>query len=84
MKYFAAAALALWGAGALAAPPQPVHSPAPPPPDLRQMLQQYQVTSTSTTAPRQMTEARQLTDAERAELRRQLSEYAQPVAPRHR
>jgi hypothetical protein len=82
MKYFAAAALALWGAGALAAPPQPTQPPAPPPPDLRQMLQQYQVTSSA--APRPLPEARQLTEAERAELRRQLSEYAQPAPPRHR
>jgi hypothetical protein len=80
MKYLAAVALAVRCAAALAGPPQPIHSPAPPPPDLRQILQQYQVTSS--TAPRAAPKARQLTEAERAELRRQLSEYAQPAAVR--
>jgi hypothetical protein len=69
MKYLAAA-LALASVAAAAAPPsqrQPV--------DLRRTLEQYHPES-STPQPRQ------LTAVERAELRRQLSEYKQP--PRRR
>ncbi|HEY0825338.1 MAG TPA: hypothetical protein VGD76_16240 [Ramlibacter sp.] len=65
MKYLAAALVLACGA-AMAAPP----SPGRPPVDLRRSLQQLQVEG----AP----QPRRLTARERAELRRQLSEYRQP------
>jgi len=69
MKYLAAT-LALACLGANAGPP-PQQQPAG---GLRQTLQQYQPASGA--APRQ------LTPVERAELRRQLSEYGPPPARR--
>ena len=69
MKYLAAV-FVLAGATANAAPPQP---PVAPQPDLRRTLQQYH--DVSATAPRQ------LTAAERAELRRQLIEFRQVAPP---
>ena len=76
MKYLTAAALAVLCAGSFAAPPQPARqSPPPAPPlDLRQLLQQYHGASDAV--------PRQLSEAERAELRRQLMEYSQPSASR--
>jgi hypothetical protein len=64
-----AVVFALVGATANAAPPPP---PPAPPPDLRRSLQQYHEVSGTT--------ARRLTPAERAELRRQLSEFGPPPA----
>ena len=63
-----------WAAAQAAAPHLQSQAPAPvpPPPDIRQALQQYQRGAVPAPAPRQ------LTAPERAELRRQLSEYAQP------
>jgi hypothetical protein len=71
MKYLAVTALALAGAAAAAA--QQSEPPAVPPADLRQALQQFQ--RATVPAPRQ------LSPNERAELRRQLSEYGPPHAP---
>lgn len=65
MKYLAAA-LALVCAGAFAEP----RTPPPPAPALRQVVQQYD-------AVRKTAPPRQLSAAERAELRRQVSEYGQ-------
>ena len=66
-----AAVLALASLSAAAAPPEqrPVH-------DLRQSLRQYHTAGTA--APRQ------LTPVERAELRRQLTEFEPPPAQRRR
>jgi hypothetical protein len=71
MKYLAAAVSALAWTALQAAPTMPSRPSEPPPPDLRQALQQYHP---GTSAP-----LRQLTSAERAELRRQLTEFAQPA-----
>jgi len=74
MKSFAVAVLVFaWAAAHAAAQQSQVPRPVPPPPDLRQALQQYM----GGTAPA----PRQLTAPERAELRRQLTEYAQPSLP---
>jgi hypothetical protein len=70
MKYLAAA-LALAGAAASAAPPL---NPALPPADLRQALRQYDRDGGAS--------PRQLSPVERAELRRQLSEYQRPAPVR--
>ncbi|MBC5783294.1 hypothetical protein H8N03_10085 [Ramlibacter sp. USB13] len=70
MKYLAAV-FALAGAAASAAPPPP--HPALVAPDLRQALQQYHRDGASG--------PRQLTPVERAQLRRQLSEYGPPPRP---
>lgn len=67
MKYLAAA-LALVCAGALADPRRP---PPPPTPALRQVVQQYDAVRKAPPPPRQ------LSPAERAELRRQVIEYGQ-------
>jgi hypothetical protein len=73
MKPFAAAyALVLAAAAAAAQQPPPV---PPPDPGLRQALQEFR---TEPVPPPQ----RQLTEAERAELRRQLNEHARPPARR--
>jgi len=69
MKYLAVV-FALVGATANAAPVAPPSPPPAPPPDLRHTLQQYHGVSG--------TAARRLTQTERAELRRQLSEFGQP------
>ena len=78
MKYLTAAALAVLCAGSLAAPPplQPARQSPPPAqqPDLRQLLQQYHDATGAV--------PRRLSDAERAELRRQLMEYSQPAQSR--
>jgi len=72
MKYLVAALLSWTGAQAASAPP-----PLPPPPrpvlGLRQALEQYH--------PGDGAVPRQLNPAERAELRRQLSEFGQPANP---
>lgn len=66
---------------AQAAPHLPVSfPPAPPPPDLRQALQQFRPEANPVPTPA----PRQLTPAERAQLRRQLSEFAQPAPQPHR
>ena len=71
MKYLAAVLLS-W-TGAQAAPPlQPL--PPPPTPGLRQALEQFHPGSG-------LPPPRQLTPGERAELRRQLSEFGQPASP---
>lgn len=66
-----AAVLALASSLAALAGPPPVQRP---PGDLRQVLQQYHPASSTPTPP-----PRELTPIQRAELRRQLSEYAAPV-----
>ena len=71
MKYLVAALLS-W-TGAQAAPPPQAPPPAQQPPALRQALEQYHPGGSA--APRQ------LSPSERAELRRQLSEYAPPPNP---
>lgn len=71
MKYLAAVLLC-W-TGAQAAPPLPALHPAPAP-GLRQALEQFQPGGG-------LPPPRQLTPGERAELRRQLSEFAQPGHP---
>ena len=68
MKYLAVV-FGLASAAACAAPPTPPPAPAAAVVDLRQALQQYRLDSSA--APRQ------LTPVERAELRRQLSEFRQ-------
>jgi len=73
MKYLAVA-LGLACAAAAAAPPTPAPGPALAVDDLRQALQQYHRDSSAT--------PRQLTPVERAELRRQLSDYGQPPVQR--
>jgi hypothetical protein len=75
MKYLAAVVLALPWMAIQAAPPPPVWAPAPPPPDLRQAVQQYH--------PGGAAAPRQLTPAERAELRKQLTDYARPAPTPH-
>jgi hypothetical protein len=78
MKSLAVAVAVLaWAAQAAAPHAQGPAPTQPPAPDLRQALQQARGT-----APAPL--PRQLTPPERAELRRQLSEYAQPpiVVPR--
>jgi hypothetical protein len=65
MKYLACAILACVGAAGAA----PASQPPQPQPPLRQALQQYQPGTTTRPAPRELTEQ------ERAELRRQLVEY---------
>ena len=72
MKYLAVV-FALVGATANATPPTP---PPAPPPDLRRSLQQYH--DVSGTVPHR------LTPTERAELRRQLSEFGQVPPPQRR
>jgi hypothetical protein len=71
MKYLAAPVVlaCACAAGAAPAEPQPQQVPVR---DLRQVLQQYQGTTPTPPPPRQ------LTAAERAELRRQLVEYGAP------
>lgn len=80
MKRLAAAVPAFAWALALAGPARPDQPPAAPPlpvPDLRQAVQQYH--------PGTGAGPRQLTAAERAQLRRQLTEFGQPApAPRGR
>ncbi len=72
MKYVFALVLALGGLAAQAAP-QRQEAPKPEPPrDLREALQQYHPGGGGTPA------LRQLTPEERAELRRQLSQFRQP------
>jgi len=75
MKYLAVA-LGLACAAASAAPQIPAPGPGPvlAVDDLRQALQQYHRDSSAT--------PRQLTPVERAELRRQLSDYGQPPVQR--
>jgi len=70
MKYLAAVPALAWMA-VQAASPSPAWPPAPPPPDLRQAVEQYH--------PGNAIAPRQLTALERAELRRQLNEYARPA-----
>jgi hypothetical protein len=77
MKYFAVVVSALAWASVQAAQEPPPRPPAPPePPDLRQVLQQYH--------PGTVAAPRQLSPAERAELRRQLTDYAQPARKQQR
>jgi hypothetical protein len=71
MKYLAAVLLS-W-TGAQAAPPLQA-LPPPPTPGLRQALEQFHPGSG-------LPPPRQLSSSERAELRRQLSEFGQPAHP---
>ena len=73
MKYLVAVLLS-W-TGAQAAPPPHDPPPSRPAVDLRQALEQYHPGSGAEAAPRQ------LSPLERAELRRQLSEFGQPANP---
>jgi len=75
MKYLAAAVPALAWLAVQAAPMTPSWPPAPPPPDLRQAVQQYH--------PGSVAVPRQLSPAERAELRRQLTDYGRPAPAPH-
>lgn len=70
------AVLAFASLAASAAPAAQGEVRQPPPPDLRRTVQQYPGTGE---APQ-----RELTQVQRAELRRQLSEFGQPPAQRRR